>query len=107
MLVELVKTVTEDGVRLDGALSLPTAPPQAADPPRPEVVLLLHGAGGNFYSSSLLEEIARQLHVLGIAALRVNTRGAGALSLSATSDGKRKQGAAYEVVDECRLDVAA
>ena len=105
MLVELVKTATADGVRLDGALALPNVSPPAAA--RADAILCLHGAGGNFYSSSLFEEIGRQATESGIAVLRVNTRGATALSLSATREGKRNQGAAYEIVADCVHDIAA
>jgi len=105
MLVELVKTAAADGVRLDGALT----PPQGAAPKgaRADAILCLHGAGANFYGSSLFEEIARQVSQSGIATLRANTRGHGALSLSSNQVGKRTQGAAYEIVADCVHDITA
>ena len=39
--------------------------------------------------------------------LRVNTRGHDPVSTAATARGGRRQGAAYEAVDDCRHDVAA
>src|SRR5262249_13795541 len=44
---------------------------------------------------------------LGVAVLRVNTRAHDAISTAVTNRGGRRLGAAYEVVDECRHDVAA
>lgn len=106
MYVELVKCVTSDGIRLDGALSA-AASGTLGRRNRCDALLALHGAGSNFYSSSLFEEIARQAAAQGIATLRVNTRGAGALSLQTGPDGARRQGAAYEKVNECVYDIAA
>lgn len=103
--IELVRVTTADGLRLDGALSLPT---EAA---RPEfsfdAVLCIHGAGGNFYGSTLLEAVALRMLELGLAALSVNTRGHDIVSMASTSSGGRRQGGALEVVDDCRLDLIA
>src|SRR5690606_29153178 len=43
----------------------------------------------------------------GVAALRVNTRGHDAVSIAHTRDGGRRLGAAFEIVDACRADLAA
>ncbi len=105
MLVDLVQTTTRDGVRLDGALQTPspgTAPTLGVDG-----FCLLHGTGGSFYSSTLLEGMAERLLALGCTVLRANTRGHDLVSTAATARGGVRQGAAYEVVDECRHDVAA
>jgi alpha-beta hydrolase superfamily lysophospholipase len=103
LLVDLVQTTTRDGFRLDGALR--TA---AAAPTLPlDALCLLHGTGGNFYSSTLFDRLADHLVGLGCAVLRVNTRGHDGVSNAATTAGGRRQGAAYEVVDHCRHDVAA
>ena len=102
MMVELVRTKTRDGMPLDGALVRPerSVEPAAA-------VLCLHGVGGNFYSSRLFDALQPVLLERGLAVLRVNTRGHDGLHVAATDDGPRRQGAAFEVVDECRLDLAA
>jgi pimeloyl-ACP methyl ester carboxylesterase len=68
---------------------------------------LVHGTGGNFYSSTLFDELAEHLLALGCGVLRVNTRGHDGISSAATARGSRRLGAAYEVVDDCRHDLAA
>jgi DNA-binding beta-propeller fold protein YncE len=67
----------------------------------------LHGTGGNFYSSVLFDCLAERFLEMGCAVLRVNTRGHDGISNAATAERSLRQGAAYEVVDECRHDVAA
>lgn len=104
MHVELVRVETIDGLRLDGALQRPVAP-EAEGPV--DAALLLHGVGGNFYSSTLLESLVQPLLSRGIAVLRVNTRGRDGLFTANTIRGVRRFGAAYEVVDECRFDLSA
>jgi dienelactone hydrolase len=103
MIVDLVKTLASDGLRLDGALVRPEKP---SDSPV-DAALLLHGVGGNFYSSLLLDAVQVSLLAAGIAVLRVNTRGHDGLFNAVTNQGARRFGAAYEIVDECRLDLAA
>ena len=103
MLVDLVCVTTRDGVRLDGAYQAAAAPPSIPV----DAFCLVHGTGGSFYSSSLLEACAERLRALGCAALRVNTRGHDGVSTASTAQGGRRQGAAYEVVDDCRHDLAA
>jgi pimeloyl-ACP methyl ester carboxylesterase len=103
MIADLVRTAASDGLRLDGALFRPAAP---ADLPV-DAALLLHGVGGNFYSSSLLDAVQGSLLVAGLAVLRVNTRGHDGMFNAATNQGARRFGAAFEIVDECRLDLEA
>jgi dienelactone hydrolase len=105
VLVDLVQTTTRDGVRLDGLFRSPAAgarPAVAAD-----TFCLVHGTGGNFYGSTLLEAVAERLLALGCGVLSVNTRGHDLMSNAATARGGRRLGAAYEVVDDCRHDLAA
>src|SRR5437879_2919972 len=98
MLVELVQTTTRDGVRLDGTYQ---APPTVTRPPSVAAFCLVHGTGGNFYSSTLFDAFADRLLRLGCGVLRVNTRGHDGISTASTSKGSRRQGAAYEIVDDC------
>ena len=105
MLCDLVKTTTSDWVRLDGALHFP--PKIAAPRIGLDAVLCLHGVGSNFYGSSLFEGMLPALLPEGIAVLSANTRGRDTAYLAATNRGRRFLGAAFEVVDDCRLDVAA
>ncbi len=105
MLVNLVQTTTRDGVRLDGTLQRPAD--QAGLGLGVDGVCLVHGTGGNFYSSTLFDSLAERLLGLGCAVLRVNTRGHDGISTAMTARGGRRLGAAYEALDECRHDLAA
>jgi alpha/beta superfamily hydrolase len=105
MFVELIQVMTRDGVRLDGTLQVPAAGVRgqlAAD-----AFLFVHGTGGNFYSSTFVDNLAERFLNLGSAVLRINTRGHDLMSTAATAEGGRRQGAAYELVDDCRHDLAA
>ena len=102
MLVDLVHTTTRDGVRLDGAYQAPAHLSRGVDG-----VILVHGTGSNFYGSTLFDPLAERLLALGDGVLRINTRGHDLMSTAATPRGGRRCGAAYEVVDDCRHDLAA
>ena len=104
MHAELVRTITSDGMRLDGAL---LGGDQKANPKPADAAICLHGVGANFYTSSTLEAAAPALRKLGLDVLLVNTRGHDSLHSAVMATGRRRQGAAVEIVDECRLDVAA
>ena len=105
MLVDLVQVTTRDGLRLDGAYQGPvrTGTPGIAV----DAFCLVHGTGGSFYSSSLFDSFAERFLELGCGVLRVNTRGHDGISSAQTAKGGLRQGAAYEVVDDCRHDLAA
>src|SRR5262249_30297660 len=98
MQVELVRTVTRDGLRLDGALAHVVQPdatvsrasldPHPSSLPEGEgttqspnnrfgasAAILLHGVASNFYTSSTFEPLIGRLNEIGVAALSVNTRG--------------------------------
>lgn len=104
MQVELVRANTPDGCTLDGALSRPAA--EATTFLGLDAVALIHGTGGNFYSSTFFELLAANLVERGIAALRANTRGHDGISTLVTAKGAVRHGAAYELVDDCRNDLA-
>jgi hypothetical protein len=106
LLVDLVQSTTADGLRLDGVFQEPSTPLAAGLDVN--AWCLVHGTGGNFYSSTLLESCAERLLELGCAVLRINTRGHDGISTAAASGrGGVRLGAAYEVVDDCRRDLAA
>jgi alpha-beta hydrolase superfamily lysophospholipase len=105
LLVDLVTVTTRDDVRLDGAYLAPPRPGSAGLPL--DALCLLHGTGGSFYSSTLFDFLAERLLALGVGVLRANTRGHDLMSTAVTPRGGKRQGAAYELVDECRHDVAA
>jgi pimeloyl-ACP methyl ester carboxylesterase len=104
MHVELVRTVTRDGLRLDGALTL--ARRASADVPA-TAAILLHGVAGNFYTSSTFEPLFPKLQDSGLAVLSVNTRGHDSVFGASLGNIRRRFGAAYETVDDCRYDIAA
>jgi dienelactone hydrolase len=104
MLVDLVQATTRDGVRLDGAYQAPQAPGTLGV----DAFLCVHGTGGNFYGSTLFDDLAVRFLTAGAGVLRVNTRGHDIMSNAATTSGSgRLLGASYELVDECRHDLAA
>jgi pimeloyl-ACP methyl ester carboxylesterase len=104
MQVELVRTVTRDGLRLDGAL---TRARSASEGSGCDAALLLHGVGGSFYSVRTLEPLIAKLNDVGVTTLVVNTRGHDAVFEASLGNVRRRFGAAYEIVDECRLDITA
>lgn len=103
MLVDLVRVTAADGVRLDGSCQRPTA---AGGGPL-DAAVCVHGTGSNFYGSTLFDALGEALLGMGVAVVRVNTRGHDLMSAAATPRGGRRLGAAYEVLDDCRLDLAA
>ena len=60
MHVELVRTVTRDGLRLDGALLAAPTLDLPTPGSRPTAAILLHGVAGNFYTSSTFEPLIPQ-----------------------------------------------
>ncbi len=101
MIVDLVKTTTSDCVRLDGALVAATGDSQVVL----DAFVFLHGAGSNFYGGSMFANITPPLTDLGLAVLWGNTRGHDGLNTAIVTGRRRRQGACYEVVDECRHDI--
>ncbi|MBI3462718.1 MAG: alpha/beta fold hydrolase [Planctomycetes bacterium] len=106
MIVDLVRVTTADGVRLDGACQRPSGEAQTAPLPI-DAILCVHGTGGSFYTSTLFEGLAGRMLARGATVLRVNTRGHDLVSTAVTSKGGKRQGAAYEAVDDCRHDLRA
>ena len=106
MQVELVRTVTRDGLRLDGALSLPLTEGRGKGL-QSSAAILLHGVAGNFYTSSTFDAVIPALQQLGVTTLSVNTRGHDSVFGASLGNIRRRFGAAYEIVDECRHDIAA
>ena len=102
MLSELVRATATDGATLDGALTRGQGP---SAPAPLDAVCLIHGTGGNFYNSTFFEFLAERFAERGSAALRGNTRGHDGISTLVTTKGPRRQGAAFEIVDECRHDL--
>lgn len=102
MLVDLVRITTRDGCQLDGILQRP----ENAGKTGIDVWCLVHGTGGNFYQSSLFDFLVARLLAQGSAVLRINTRGHDGISTAVSARGGLRLGAAYEIVDDCRHDLA-
>ncbi len=108
MIVDLVQARTTDGVRLDGALRTTEAnDTQPSSPVGIELAICVHGTGANFYGSSLWDPLAKRLLAQGTNVLVVNTRGHDLMSTASTVGGRVHGGAAYEIIDDCRFDLAA
>lgn len=109
MQAELVSTTTADGIRLHGMLQLAAAGARekSADSLGIDAALCIHGTGSNFYSSTLFDVLGQRFLEAGVAVLRINTRGHDAVSTAHTESGGVRQGAAFEIMDDCRHDLTA
>jgi pimeloyl-ACP methyl ester carboxylesterase len=85
-------------------LPQPTSSPPA---PPPITAILLHGVAANFYTSSTFEPLIPKLTAAGLGVLAVNTRGHDAVFNASLGNVRRRLGAAYEIVGQCRDDIAA
>jgi pimeloyl-ACP methyl ester carboxylesterase len=100
MNVDLITIKASDGVQLDGVLRTPASGTALTLPV--DIVIMHHGVGGNFYRDSFQDLLAPKFLERGCAVLRVNNRGHD-LAYNAPPP-HRRLGAAFENVDECRLD---
>ncbi len=101
---ELIWTSTADRVRLHGFLIDPL-PARNAGPI--DGAVILHGLGGNFYSSGLLSFLGRQFSTLEIPVIMGNTRGHDFLNMTTRAGRSQINGSAMEDVAECRFDIPA
>jgi pimeloyl-ACP methyl ester carboxylesterase len=106
--MQLVSVTTSDYLRLHGCyLSSAAVPRVSAAKGLVDAAILVHGIGGNFYSSRLLWHFSRVLLDLGVSVVLINTRGHDMVNLSTWGGRARSVGAAFENVDHCRYDLAA
>jgi pimeloyl-ACP methyl ester carboxylesterase len=106
--MELVTVTTADYVRLQGVYSASNHPLRSSvSKGSIDGAVLVHGIGGNFYSSRLLNHFAKTLQELGLGTLIINTRGHDMVNTLSWAGKSRSGGAAFENVDDCRLDLAA
>jgi alpha/beta superfamily hydrolase len=101
MKAELMHTVSDDGIRLDGAYFKASDPKPANSPV--DAWVLIHGSGGRFAQPILLH-FAQKLQEHGYPCLSINT--AGHDSVWVGESGK-PQGNAFEIIDRCRHDLRA
>ena len=100
---ELIRLRTDDNVILHGLLSSSEAPCESSF----DAAIVVHGLGGNFYSSRMNVRLAAALNDLGITTILINTRGHDEVNVSIRDGRAANIGAAFEIVDECRHDLAA
>jgi pimeloyl-ACP methyl ester carboxylesterase len=62
---------------------------------------------GNFYQSSTFEPLLPKLQAAGYPTLAVNTRGHDSVFGAQLGNVRKRLGAAYEMVDDCRQDITA
>jgi pimeloyl-ACP methyl ester carboxylesterase len=103
MLGHLVHVDTSDGIKLNGFLArAQSSIPQSSG----RVWIIVHGVNGNFYSSTMLAEIAEALHRLGQSILLINTRGHDIVSFN-TGANPCRVGSQIESLQSCPLDFQA
>ncbi|HMO13922.1 MAG TPA: alpha/beta hydrolase [Pirellulaceae bacterium] len=100
---ELVRVQTADNVHLHGLV----LPSKARGETTIDAAVFIHGLAGNFYGSRLDEYVASEMHQCGITVARINTRGHDNVNQTSKNGQTVTQGAAYEIVDDCRYDVRA
>ena len=111
MKVELVGTVTRDGVRLDGTLARSVSPHSGKLPV--DLFICHHGVGNNFYHARLYGPVGDLLPAAGCDVLRVNNRGHDVIYSEQVTDSvtlqstKGRLGSAFEILDDCRYDWSA
>lgn len=98
---ELVTTQTADQVRLNGFF----LERQQTAPCGVDGAVVMHGLAGNFYSSALLLNLARQLSNAGVSTVVGNSRGHDLLNLTTRSGRSQTSGAAVEDVAEGPADL--
>lgn len=105
---EIVHRQTSDHLRLHGLYtcsnhSVQTSPVVG----HVDAAVLLHGLGGNFYSSRLLNHFATTLHRLGVSTILANTRGHDMINVSSWAGRSQNVGAAFESVADSIMDIHA
>ncbi len=109
--MDLVSTVSEDGVRLDGVLF------RSASSPRCDLGIDLfichHGVAGNFYDSRMYGALNELILTAGFDVLRANNRGHDLVysqpvgTSPALQRTRGRLGSAFEQVEDCRQDWTA
>ena len=99
--MELIQFSAADGVELHGVIH----PAESRLPVGSDAAIFLHGAGSNFYGSSLMSHLLPACGRLGMALLSINTRGHDLACTLRSPSGGCRGGAAFEIVDECRHDI--
>jgi len=105
---EIVSVTTSDFLRLHGLFCRSTHRLSVSHSKgSADAAVLVHGLGGNFYSSRMLLHFAETLLNLGVSVVLVNTRGHEMINTCSWSGRAQSVGAALEDVDHCRFDMHA
>ncbi|MCU0708565.1 MAG: hypothetical protein MUF23_09755 [Pirellula sp.] len=99
MLGRIVDTKTSDQIQLHGFFVTPATSSN-------RIWIIVHGVNGNFYSSTLLMQLAQTAIEAGNAALLINTRGHDLASFGSTETPARL-GSMYEIIEDAMLDLRA
>jgi dienelactone hydrolase len=102
MPAEIVSATTEDGINLHGSLRMPADGVKNELPV--DVLICHHGVAGNFYGSDMFDEFSDLATAEGVAVIRANNRGHDPVSWATGPGGRKRMGAAYEIVPDCMHD---
>jgi len=102
---EIVSVETDDGVGLDGILMKPTGGGTNSLPV--DCMIMHHGVAGKFYHHGVFDSMSDHLVANGCAAISANNRGHHTVYAAQVRGESRLLGAAYEIVDDSRYDLAA
>ena len=102
MLVDIVSVQTTDGIKLHG--SHRRAADGAATALPVDVLVMHHGVAGNFYGVDLFDDLSDLVVAEGCAVIRANNRGHDLASWAENAVGRRRSGAAYEIMADSLHD---
>lgn len=99
--MEILKTITEDGLRFSGLYFKPVEPTE-------KIIIHIHGMAGDPYSNAFLPAMFSAYPVAGVAFLSVENRGTHSVTqFGTTTGGIRLVGDAYEKFEDCMYDIEA
>jgi hypothetical protein len=99
MLGRIVDTKTSDQIQLHGFFITPAISSN-------RIWIIVHGVNGNFYSSTLLMQLAQTAIEAGDSALVINTRGHDLASFG-SAETPARLGSMYEIIEDAKLDLQA
>ena len=102
MPVDIVSVTTQDGTTLHGSLRKPTKGTRNELPV--DVLICHHGVAGNFYGSDMFDDFSDLATADGVSVIRANNRGHDPVSWATGPGGRRRIGAAYEMMSDCIQD---
>jgi hypothetical protein len=97
--VRLVRTVTQDGIELHGALLAPIG--------QNPIAIHIHGRCGNFYQNAFIETFIDVFESKGYGYLTMNTRGHDCISEASMNGRLTYSGGSLDIFDDCIKDIDA